>query len=311
MAVRPTRRAAAGAARQLEEIAERLGSSLRVTSLIAHGASTDTYRIELDDGRSLAAQRLIGATAVRRVATATAIATRLAAAGVPVPGPVSVVRVGRVSWLAAPWVDGESGRQWLDTAARSRRLAAGMGALTIRLARADASDLGLERGWGNADEVQRMATACLTRLSGSLGADEVGRLRDAAAIAGASPAGASPVFAHGDFAPVNVILAPDGAVRAMLDLESARLSAPLLDVAWWGWILRFHHADAWARTWPVFLDAAGVVGDRETTVLIEAIQRVRCLELAASARDPISRAAWLARLRATLQWPRSAGSSRR
>ncbi len=303
--MRLDRRTDRAATHRLEAIAEGFGSRLRAASFVARGDATDTYRIELDDGRVFAAQRLRGGEAARRAATAGAVASRIAAAGVPVPVPAVVVRIGRVPWLTAPWVEGESGREWLDTPVRRRRIATEMGALTNRLARVDAADLDLDRDWETADGVERLATECLARLAGSLGADEVRALRHAATVIRTSLAGAAPIFAHGDFAPVNVILAPDGALRAVLDLESARWSVPMLDIAWWGWIVRFHHPAAWARTWHLFLGAAHVAEDHETTVLIEALQRVRCLELAArmpTAATAAARTAWLGRLRATLQW---------
>ena len=298
------------ATHHLELVAQQLGSRLCAASFVARGDTMDTHRIELDDGRVLAAQRLRGGAAARRAATAGAVASRVAAAGVPVPLPTRVVRVGRVSWLIAPWVEGDSGRKWLDTAERSRRLATRMGALAVRLARVDAADLDLERGWETANGVGSLTEECLARLGGVLTADEVRALQRAATVIRTSLAGAVPVFAHGDLAPVNVILAPDGTVRAVLDFESARRSMPLFDTAWWGWIMRFHHPATWARTWPLFLEAAGIADDRETTALIEAIQRVRCLELAARTPAARSRTAWLGRLRTTLQWPAPADRPR-
>ena len=56
--------------------------------------------------------------------------------------------------------------------------------------------------------------------------------------------GTRPVFAHGDLAPVNVVMdggAGPGVVVALLDLERARLAHPLFDAAWWSWVVRYHH----------------------------------------------------------------------
>lgn len=288
--------------RSLALIAERLGSSLRTTSFVAMGATTETYRVLLHDGRVIAAQRFVGRGAARRAASAATLGPRLTAAGVAAPSLASVIRVGRSTWLASHWVDGESGRDWLDDTTRSRRLAVEMGTLAARLAAVDATGLELDPGWETAARLAQRTASWLRRLRGTLGSDDVRDLGRAVDTVHAAFAGVEPVFAHGDLAPVNVILAPDGALRAVIDLGSARLSVPHLDVAWWGWIVRFHHPDAWARTWPIFLAAAGVSADRETAAAIGAMQRLRCLEMAASTDDPAVRAAWLARLGATLGW---------
>lgn len=46
------------------------------------------------------------------------------------------------------------------------------------------------------------------------------------------------VIAHGDFRPGNMIVGPDGAIRAVLDWELATLGDPLADLAWMlsGWV---------------------------------------------------------------------------
>jgi aminoglycoside phosphotransferase (APT) family kinase protein len=57
-----------------------------------------------------------------------------------------------------------------------------------------------------------------------------------------------PRFAHGDLAPVN-LLVRDGRVAAVLDLDRARLAHPLHDAAWFAWVVSFHHRDVAGAAW--------------------------------------------------------------
>ncbi len=123
--------------------------------------------------------------------------------------------------------------------------------------------------------------------------------------------GRRPAFAHGDFTPVNVLVARRAggrgwAVAALLDLEWARLADPLFDVAWWGWVVRFHHPERWPTVWPAFLAAAGAAGEAAHgpaafAARIRALQLLRLLELADRSRGRAA-AEWAARLESTVRW---------
>ena len=108
-------------------------------------------------------------------------------------------------------------------------------------------------------------------------------------------------FVHGDFAPINVLLDADGRIAALLDFEHAGPGPALLDVAWWGWVVRHHHRDAWEAAWPTFLAAAGLARgpiERELHALA-----LRALEgRAAAAGDDPARARWLDHLAAAERW---------
>ena len=88
-------------------------------------------------------------------------------------------------------------------------------------------------------------------------------------------------FAHGDFAPVNVVIRDDDLV--LLDLGGLCVAPRILDLAWWGWIVRFHHPEAWADTWGVFLDAAGMPSTGELDAPAASVARLLLLERAADA----------------------------
>ena len=128
-------------------------------------------------------------------------------------------------------------------------------------------------------------------------------------------AGRAACFAHGDFCPVNVLLeAGDWGLEArqapplvvgLLDLEFARVADPLFDVAWWGWVVRFHHPERWVHAFPRLLQAAGIPDDPETRGRIGVLQRLRCLEVVdyhqRTGRAETA-AMWAERLHATLAW---------
>ncbi len=114
-----------------------------------------------------------------------------------------------------------------------------------------------------------------------------------------------PVVVHGDFAPVNVIVGPDGEILALVDFEHARLGSPMADVAWWGWVVRHHHPDAWRAAWPTLRAAAGVPPGEAADAEIRAVMLVRLLESVAAAietADPERRRAWAHRLDEAAAW---------
>ena len=74
-----------------------------------------------------------------------------------------------------------------------------------------------------------------------------------------------------------------------------------MDVAWWGWVVRHHHPEAWAAAWPTFRAAAGVEpgvtdADLHALALLELARRV------VSAADAEARRRWLERLTDAATW---------
>lgn len=112
------------------------------------------------------------------------------------------------------------------------------------------------------------------------------------------------VVCHGDFGPQNVLVV-DERISGLLDFEDARIGDPLLDVAWWAWLVRAHTPEAFARTWRPFLEAAGIddtepgFDDRVVTLAILLI-----LETAERFRwsAPERHAGWGQRVSRTLAW---------
>jgi aminoglycoside phosphotransferase (APT) family kinase protein len=193
---------------------------------------------------------------------------RLAEAGLPVPSPTIVETAGG-PWLLTEWVDGETGASWLDDSDRACHLADRMGRLARQL-RAVHVDGDLFDGHRPADPY---AVDSPERFA----------------------------FVHGDFAPVNVVVGADGEIDALLDFEHAGTGSALLDVAWWGWVVRHHHPEAWKAAWPTFLVAAGLEPGRFDATLHElALQTLA--ERAAVADDAKARRRWLDRLEAARSW---------
>ena len=158
-------------------------------------------------------------------------------------------------WLLTPWVPGRPGAAWMDTPARARHLAERMGRLAHRLRAVDVAGLHLDAG-------------------GRSGAF---------------------VLQHGDFAPINVIVDADREIAAVLDLEHARLGPPHTDVAWWGWVVRHHHPEAWAAAWPTFRAAAGVEAEVPDAEL-HALALLELARRASSAVNDRARQRWVDRL---------------
>jgi len=89
------------------------------------------------------------------------------------------------------------------------------------------------------------------------------------------------VLAHGDFAPVNVLIDGDS-ITGLVDFESVRLADPLLDAAWWAWSVGFHGPTVLQRAWPLFLQGAEIDPDKPQLLdRISALQTLRLLELIA------------------------------
>ncbi|MDD5564953.1 MAG: phosphotransferase, partial [Thermoanaerobaculaceae bacterium] len=296
------------AAAACARVAVLTGSEVVAAAPARWGFTNQTWLATLADGRRVAVQLLAGReVARRRLRVGARLAERLAAAGVP-----TAPLLGGDAGAAAPFalhafVAGRNGAETLAADAGAVRLARLMGALVPRLAAVDTRGLRLPSTWADPARLAGAARRWLGRAAPRLDAATSTTLLAAIASLDTLFAGRRPVFAHGDFAPVNVLVVPTPgrraeAIAALLDLEFARLADPLLDAAWWGWIVRFHHPARWDAAWPAFLAAAGrpdasaAFADR-----VRALQLLRLLELLVRAGR---RAAdtWAARLAVTARW---------
>jgi aminoglycoside phosphotransferase (APT) family kinase protein len=93
-------------------------------------------------------------------------------------------------------------------------------------------------------------------------------------------------------------------VVGLLDVDYARVADPLLDAAWWGWVVRYHHPKRWIVAWPELLRTTGISVDQAMMGRVRVLQRLRCLEAVDDARRAGADAAvmWARRLQETLGW---------
>jgi aminoglycoside phosphotransferase (APT) family kinase protein len=252
---------------EFDQVADRLGAPLLAAEPVGWGDARATHRLSLADGRHFAARRFAGRGSRARVERIGRLMTRLAHSGLPIPSPTIVETDGAI-WLLTDWVDGETGASWLDDPDRARHLADRMGRLARQLRAVDRDDDLFD-----------------------------GRVEDPQAVDSPERLG----FIHGDFAPVNVVMGADGEIGALLDFEHTGTGPALLDVAWWGWVVRHHHQDAWTAAWPTFLSAAGLERGRVEARLHELVLRTLA-DRAAAASDARARRAWQDRLTEARRW---------
>ncbi len=293
---------------QIIGLAAALGSSVSAAMPVPWGDSGSTVRLILEDGRILAARHL-------DTVDATALGTRLVArserferSGVLVPTPMTVVSSPDAGvWVTTPWLDGATGASMLDDPSRCFELAAGMADLSSLVGNVDPTDLDLDGDWAEPGRLGVVAAAWIATVQADLDPSLAASARKAVATfeTARSQAGTAsvwrPVVVHGDFVPINVIVRPDGGL-ALVDLEDVHLAPRLVDLAWWGFIVRYHHPDAWAIGWPALLVAAGIQHQAGIDLLCVAIARLRVLERAAGARTGEGRRRWLGRLVETAGW---------
>ena len=291
----PTRASWVGADQPLDDaldvLAVAMDGRIARSSPIAWGDAAATLRVEFEDGRRLAARAVEpGLSESAKLA-----ARRMAAAeqaGLPVPAP-TVVDAGGLVWLVTPWVDGDVGAHWLDTPERAQALARAMGIL-LRSVRAIEPPMA-EPGTGD-----RGAWSNRPRDRPRLDSKVVAAL-DMADETLADRVSAPLVFVHGDFAPINAIVGADASIRALLDFEHARSGDPLDDVAWWGWVVRHHHPDAWRAAWGTFCASAEVDLERDEP-LLRAHMLIQLFRRMVDASDGAARQGWLERLAEAAAW---------
>ena len=113
---------------------------------------------------------------------------------------------------------------------------------------------------------------------------------------------------HGDLVPVN-ILVRDGKLAAVLDTEWARIGDPLIDVAWFGHIVRYHHPSDYPAAWAGFVETAGIDPDQARTRALEVLPIILILERMADEEDGTHSDRWLDQLRSAIRVARAAESA--
>jgi len=219
----------------------------------------------------------------------------------PVPAVLGGDAGAPVPYLVSQFVAGASGRDLLGDDVGAALLGQAMGRMALRLAEVPAAGLRLSRTWSQADLLAPAATRWLEEAGSTVDSATARRLSGVIERLPEVHGGGEPVFAHGDYAPVNV-LTRDGSVTAVLDFERARLAHPLFDAAWFRLMIRYHHPDRWPAAGGAFLSAAGMDSDAVTLRRLDALASLQVLEMIAStaARKPERRREWANRLACAL-----------
>jgi aminoglycoside phosphotransferase (APT) family kinase protein len=218
-------------------------------SLITGGRSNLTYRIADAAGRPWVLRRppLAGVIAsAHDVLREYRIMAALAGSAVPVPPMVAAcddLDVIGVPFFVMGYIDGVVPRDQATAEAQlteAARAAAGASLVDalVALHAIDPAQVGLASlGQGN-DYVSRQLVRWERQLE-RLGIAEDAGLHDVLVrLQAGVPEQREVTIVHGDFRPGNVIVGPDGRVRALLDWELATLGDPLADLGWfmayWG-----------------------------------------------------------------------------
>ena len=183
-------------------------------------------------------------------------------------------------------------------------IAADMGSLLPHIAQVPTRTLPLPPLWGDPQGLAGKAAGWLEIVGTWFTAVEVDVLESVIASVPSLFRARSPVLAHGDYGLANVLV-ENGRITGLLDFEFTRLADPLFDVAWWGWLARFHTPDAFSLGWEPFLRAAGVdAAAPDFADQVFALQALRILELVVDVqpRGPDAQKEWARRLSETLGW---------
>lgn len=291
-------------AARLAGLARLLGTAITgVDDATRPWATTRSLVVRLADGRTAVAQWPPNVDGFGRRVRLAATLPRLAP-DIPVPALIASDSGpgGRV--VVTRFVPGTSGGDLLATDASALELAAAMGRLSRRLAQVPARGLRLPARWTDPERLVRDGERWLARSADVIDIGTADRMRGALAGAAHLLRQDRPVFAHGDLAPVNVIL-EQGRIVAVLDFERARVAHPLFDAAWWRWIVRYHHPERWAAAWPAFAAAAGIdTGDPLATARLDLLGALQCLEEIEGTprRRHGTRLEWARRVAAILSW---------
>lgn len=289
--------------RDLAFLAARRRTTLDLVSGVPWGDSRSHFHITFGDGCVVAARRLTGPDASTRASVLVRRFDHLMAAGILVPHPAEAhVHAGMSAWVLTPWVEGVVGGGLLGDPTLGPILADEMGRLSVRTSLVPTIPLGLDRAWSSPAELAGAARGWSHALGSETGSGIRRGVDDALETVLRDWGPTSPWqigMAHGDFVPINVIRADDGRLY-LLDLDDLRLAPHLYDLAWWDWVVRYHHPDAWRSCQARLLEAAGIESHPAIHETMAAMARLQLVERVATASDAAGRARWLRRLRSTL-----------
>lgn len=200
-----------------------------------------------------------------------------------------------VPYAITRFIAGVSGRRLLASAEGAAELGRAVGAIAASFARVGLAGIGLTRRWTDPAALRAGAERWLDAGAGDLGARQARQMANLLRAPLLEPRD-EPRFAHGDLAPVNVIVQDDGRA-VLLDFEAARIASPLFDAASWSWVLGYHHPDR-AGGVAAFNSAAGIAPDGRTQAAVHRLAALQCLERLAQTprRDTHARHEWASKI---------------
>lgn len=262
-----------------------LGPELTHIARAPWGFTNETWAATTSTGERFAVTRMgARAAAAFVIAAGPTIAGRVADAGLEMPAPIAERSSGADGIVVSRWLDGSPAMQLLVDAAGARTVGAALGDAWTRLRAVAIDGLALESRWASPGGVAAAAAGWLAQVDSALDRATVEGSRRAIAVAATLPSPAQPSFVHGDLVPANLLLRDGPAV--LLDLESARIGDPLLDAAWFRWIVGYHHPELLPAAWEAFSTAAGLSVDAGAGAAIEAYPVLRILEILATEEPP-------------------------
>jgi aminoglycoside phosphotransferase (APT) family kinase protein len=296
---------------ELDRLSALVGAPVIGAERPAWGFANRTTIVTLLDGRRWVVQELQDPVAGRAVAArASLLADRLTVGGVPVPAVVIAEASGPRPLLVTAFVGGQLGPTLLGTDREAAALGSLMGAAQRRLVAIDVTGLRLPTTWSRPDRLAAVSRRRLARVAGRLHHATSGAVERAIEDHAGRPLSGPPGFAHGDFAPANVIVS-QGRLAGLIDFEYARLADPLFDAATFHWLtFHFHPARAEAA-WAAFAEAAGLPSTVQGQPLGAALKRLRLLRIlelveVAGRRGPAMRDRWLSLLAAAAESSKAA-----
>ena len=291
-----------------------LGSRvLRVEGLTRPWASgVRTSLVTLEDGRRVVHQEgdptVAGRTGIaRRIRFTGALLS--AAPGLPVPEVLDGDARANPPFAVTSYLPGEPGDALLATPSGAARLGRLAGDATAGLAAVKPVVLGgtLRRTWAEPGRLAPAAARWFREAGPLLPPPEAEAVR---AVLDRIPAllAGQPVVAHGDLAPVNLLVVGQR-LAGILDLERLRLAPAAFDAAWFRLLVRHHHPERWPDAGPPLLTALGLPDDEATIATLDDLAVLACLErLAAIPRRSPGRLAWAVRAREHVAWTREGDS---
>jgi aminoglycoside phosphotransferase (APT) family kinase protein len=262
------------------------------------GFTNISWRVTTVEGRRLAVTRLAHDTGPPPRA---GVVQALRDSGLPVAR--AVVRTPpwpdriRVSEL----IDGVTGAALLGDPAGARLVGRLCGSVARRLSAIDPTGLGLPDEWADPKRIGATTRRRAADAGPDLAPAVRGRLAAAVERFPGVLAGRPAVVAHGDLVPVNV-LARDGRLVGLLDLETIRVADPLLDAAWFDHIVGFHHPSVRAAARAGYAEGAELgLDDPVARTLLRVLATARILEILDGPVSADRRTGWLDHLRENLE----------